>query len=112
MFFAQAAPTASTTLKTTVAQEANLIFTALGWVASAIIVGWATKKLLGWIATKFDQSPIVKATVTAVGKSLQVLIPAYTVFWFNHLNPGLIPDTYDKGASIAIDLLLLSLIHI
>ena len=110
MFFAQAAPTASTTLKTTVAQEANVIFTALGWVASAIIVGWATKKLLGWIATKFDQSPIVKATVTAVGKSLQVLIPAYTVFWFNHLNPGLIPDTYDKGASIAIDLLL-SLAH-
>lgn len=110
MFFAQAAPTASTTLKTTVAQEANVIFTALGWVASAIIVGWATKKLLGWIATKFDQSPIVKATVTAVGKSLQILIPAYTVFWFNHLNPGLIPDTYDKGASIAIDLLL-SLAH-
>jgi MscS family membrane protein len=106
MFLAQATTPSTTSLKTSVAQEANLVLGALGWVVGAIVVGWATKRILGWLASKFDESPIVKAAVAAVGKSLQVLIPAYTVFWFNHLNPGLIPDAYDKSANIAIDLLL------
>ena len=110
MLLAQATPTASPALKATAAQEANLILGALGWIAAAVLVGWIAKRLLGWVATKFDASPIAQAAVTAIGKSLQVLIPAYTVFWFNQLNPGLIPDAYDKGAGIAIELLL-SLAH-
>ncbi|MEY4272363.1 MAG: hypothetical protein RL250_1229 [Verrucomicrobiota bacterium] len=110
MLLAQTATTSTTPLKASVGQEANLVLGALGWVVGAILVGWATKRLLGWLAAKFDQSPIIEAAIAAVGKSLQVLIPAYTVFWFNHLNPGLIPDAYDKGVGIAIDLLL-SLAH-
>lgn len=110
MLLAQTATPSTTSLKATVAQEANLVLGALGWIVGAILVGWATKRLLGWLAAKFDQSPIIEAAVAAVGKSLQVLIPAYTVFWFNHLNPGLIPDAYDKGVGIAIDLIL-SLAH-
>ena len=110
MLLAQTATTSTTPLKASVGQEANLVLGALGWVVGAILVGWATKRLLGWLAAKFDQSPIIEAAIAAVGKSLQVLIPAYTVFWFNHLNPGLIPDAYDKGVGIAIDLIL-SLAH-
>lgn len=110
MLLAQTATPSTTSLKASVGQEANLVLGALGWVVGAILVGWATKRLLGWLAAKFDQSPIIEAAIAAVGKSLQVLIPAYTVFWFNHLNPGLIPDAYDKGVGIAIDLLL-SLAH-
>ena len=110
MLLAQTSPTAAPALKATVAQEANLILGALGWIAAAVLVGWVAKRLLGWIATKFESSPIARAAVAAVGKSLQVLIPAYTIFWFNHLNPGLIPDNYDKAASIAIELIL-SLAH-
>jgi len=102
--------TTTTPLKATAAQEANLVLGALGWVVGAVIVGWAAKRFLGWLASKFDESPIVKAAIAAVGKSLQVLIPAYTIFWFNHLNPGLIPDAYDRGVGIAIELLL-SLAH-
>lgn len=110
MLLAQAAPSASPALKATVAQEANLIAGALGWIAAAVLVGWVTKRVLGWIATKFDASPIAQAAVAAIGKSLQVLIPAYTIFWYNHFNPGLIPDSYDKAANIAIELIL-SLAH-
>jgi len=106
MLLAQTATPSTTSLKASVAQEANLVLGALGWVVGAIVVGWAAKRVLGWLAAKFEQSPIVEAAIAAVGKSLQVLIPAYTVFWFNHLNPGLIPDAYDKSANIAIDLLL------
>jgi MscS family membrane protein len=102
---AQASPA-----KVSLAQETNLILGALGWVAGAVIVGWVTKRVLGWIASRLDESPIARAAVAAVGKSLQVLTPAYTVFCFNHLNPGLIPDAYDQSATIAIALLL-SLAH-
>ncbi len=110
MLLAQATPTASPALKTAVGQEANLLIGALGWIAAAVLAGWVAKRFLGWIASKFDASPIAQAAVAAIGKSLQVLIPAYTVFWFNHLNPGLIPDNYDKAAAIAIELIL-SLAH-
>ena len=110
MLLAQATPATSPALKSTVGQEANLLIGALGWIAAAVLAGWVAKRLLGWIATKFDASPIAQAAVAAVGKSLQVLIPAYTIFWFNDLNPGLIPDSYDKNAAIAIELIL-SLAH-
>ena len=48
MLLAQAAPSASPALKATVAQEANLIAGALGWIAAAVLVGWVTKRVLGW----------------------------------------------------------------
>jgi len=104
MFLAQTA--SGRTLTETVVKDANLITGALGWIALAVIVGWASKRLLGWLSEKFTNSPIAEATIAAIGKALQVLIPVYAVWLIQENNPALIPSDYDATAKLVITLML------
>ena len=57
----------------------DLILHNLGYIALAFIIGWVAKKILGWAATKFEQSPIAEAAIAAIGKALPTLLPAYAL---------------------------------
>jgi MscS family membrane protein len=97
---------ATHTLTETVVKDANVVVGALGWIALAVIVGWASKRALGWLAEKFTNSPIAEAAIAAVGRALQVLVPVYAVWLIQENNPTLIPTDYDATAKIVITLLL------
>jgi len=102
MFLAQVAPTAAPTAAPAAVNTANkfyiigdldavkpdvppswtdVILHNLGYIALAFVIGWVAKKALGWVATKFDNSPIVEAGVAAVGKALPALLPAYALLF-------------------------------
>ena len=87
----------------------QILIDSAGLLTLALSAGWAIKKALGWLAEKMGQKPIVQATVTALGKSTQILLPAYT-FWLlldhnlQHLSEGkrlLAITTYTLILSIA-----------
>ena len=90
--------------------DLNLVALALTWIVGAAAIGWASKRLLSWISGLFRKSPVTEALIAAVGRSLQFLIPAYTLFFFQDRNPGLVPAHYDALADKGIELLL-SLAH-
>lgn len=73
-------PLAAPTNTTALANFEEILLNSAGLIALAIITGWAAKKILGWLGNKLTKSPIAKALITAAGKSLQVIIPAYTVW--------------------------------
>lgn len=107
MLIAQAAgQPASSRLSETVVKDANLIAVALGWIALAVAVGWVSKRVLGWLSCKFTNSPIAQASIAAVGKALQILIPVYAVWLIQENTPALIPSDYDATAKLAITLLM------
>jgi MscS family membrane protein len=108
MLLAQAAstPHPASSLKDIIVKDANLVAGALGWIALAVVVGWATKKILGWLSAKFTNSPIAGATIKSTGKSLQVLTPAYAIWLINESNAALFPDFYDAPIKLVISLLL------
>ena len=99
-------PPATHGFNATVVKDANLIIHALGYVALAIFLGWAAKKVLGWFSSKHTSSPIAEAIIRASGKSLQFILPIYTLWFFIESNPGLIPQPYDSNAQTIITLLL------
>ena len=90
--------------------DTNLIAMALAYIVAGAAVGWASKRVLGWISGLFRRSPVIEALIAAVGRSLQYLIPAYTLFFYEDRNPGLIPAQYEVIAGRAIELLV-SLAH-
>lgn len=90
--------------------DLNLVALALTWVVGAFAVGWTSKRLLGWASGLFRRSPVTEALIAAVGRSLQYLIPAYTLYFFQGRNPGLVPAEYDAFANRGIELVL-SLAH-
>jgi len=59
----------------------NIVIHAVGFIAVAYLVGWVANKLMKWISTKFGASPIAEAAVAALGKSLPVILPAYTLLF-------------------------------
>jgi MscS family membrane protein len=59
----------------------KIIIHAIGFIAVAYIIGWVASKLMRWISTKFGTSPIAEATVSALGKSLPYILPAYTLLF-------------------------------
>jgi len=59
----------------------NIVIHSVGYIAIAFLVGWVAKKILRWTADKFNASPIIKATVAAVGKALPTILPAYTILY-------------------------------
>jgi len=59
----------------------NIIIHAVGYVAVAYLAGWAAKKIMRWISTKFGDSPIAEATVAGIGKALPFILPAYTLLF-------------------------------
>ena len=87
--------------------DLGLPTTALLYLAAAAVAGWASKRLLGLLSGAFGGSPVIGAFVAAVGRSLQYLIPAYTVFFFKAR--WLTPEEYHL-ADKAVELLL-SLSH-
>lgn len=88
----------------------EILFNSAGLIALAIITGWAAKKILGWLGSKLTKSLIAKALVTATGKSLQVILPAYTIWILvdnNMTHIAVNKQEYFKTATS----LLLSLAH-
>jgi small-conductance mechanosensitive channel len=59
----------------------SILTNAAGYVALAYLSGWVASLLMRWIATKFGQSPIIGATVAALGKSLPLILPAYSLLF-------------------------------
>jgi len=57
----------------------DVLVNSIGLLALALAIGWVIKKFLGWLAQRMSQSPIAQAVVTAIGKSVQFLLPAYTL---------------------------------
>ncbi len=90
--------------------DPNLIAMALAYIVGAAAVGWASKRVLSWASGLFRKSPVTEALIASVGRSLQYLIPAYTLFFYQGRNPGLVPADYDALANKGIELLL-SLAH-
>jgi MscS family membrane protein len=66
----------------TIQGDFTLIKEAALWIGVALVAGWLSKKFLAWIAPKFPASPIAQAAIHSAGKALQLLIPAYTLFFF------------------------------
>jgi MscS family membrane protein len=73
-------PLPTPTNATALANLEDILFNPAVLIALAFITGWAVKKILNWLGNKLTRSPIAKAIITAAGKSLQVLLPAYTVW--------------------------------
>ncbi|MFM7208394.1 MAG: mechanosensitive ion channel family protein [Verrucomicrobiota bacterium] len=90
--------------------DTNLVAMALAYIVAGAAVGWASKRILRWISGLFRRSPVIEALIAAVGRSLQYLIPAYTLFFYEARNPGLIPAQHEVLAGRAIELLV-SLAH-
>ena len=59
----------------------SIIIHAIGFIAVAYLAGWAAKKIMRWISTKFGDSPIAEATVAGIGKALPFILPAYTLLF-------------------------------
>lgn len=59
----------------------SILTNAAGYIALAYLSGWVASLLMRWIATKFGQSPITGATVAALGKSLPLILPAYSLLF-------------------------------
>jgi MscS family membrane protein len=59
---------------------------AAGYIALAYFTGWLASLILRWISTKFGQSPIAEAGVAAVGKSLPLILPAYSLLFLIKAN--------------------------
>jgi MscS family membrane protein len=59
----------------------DVILHNLGYIALAFVIGWVAKKVLGWAASKFENSPVAQAAVAAVGKALPALLPAYALLF-------------------------------
>ncbi len=62
-----------------VAEIKDIIYNSVKYLLVALAVGWVLKRALGWLAQRMSQSPVAQAVVTAIGKSSQILIPAYTL---------------------------------
>lgn len=99
MLLAQAAPTADPAankffiigdLDAVKAAPANewlsLLVENLGWIALAYVCGWLAQKALGWASSRFTASPVAQATVSAVGKALPTLLPAYALLFIIRFN--------------------------
>lgn len=103
-------PLQTPTNTTVIANLEDILFNSAGLLALALITGWAVKKILGWLGGKLTDSPIAKAIITAAGKSLQVILPAYTIWLLIDHNMSHIPvgkqDLVKTGLS-----LLLSIAH-
>jgi len=69
-------------LEKTIGVDFTLLKEAALWIGVALVAGWLSKKVLGWIAPNFKESPIAQAAIRSTGKALQLLIPAYTLFFF------------------------------
>jgi len=103
-------PVPTTTSPTALANIEDILFNSAGLIALAIITGWAAKKILGWLGNKLTDSPIAKALITAAGKSLQVILPAYTIWLLIDHNMGHIPVAKQDLVKTSVSLLL-SLAH-
>ena len=103
-------PLTTPTNTTALANIEEILYNSAGLIALAVITGWAAKKILGWLGSKLTDSPIAKALITAAGKSLQVILPAYTIWLLVDHNMAHISaskqDYFKTGTS-----LLLSLAH-
>ena len=73
-------PLSTPVTPTALANLEDILYNSAGLIALAFISGWAVKKILGWLGNKLTDSPIAKALITAAGKSLQVILPAYTIW--------------------------------
>ncbi len=62
-----------------VAEIKDIIYNSVNYLLVALAVGWVLKRALGWLAQRMSQSPVAQAMVAAMGKSSQILIPAYTL---------------------------------
>ena len=103
-------PLPTPTNTTALANLEDILFNSAGLIALAFISGWAVKKILGWLGNKLTGSPIAKAIITAAGKSLQVLLPAYTVWLLVDHNMVHISVSKQEYFKIGTSLLL-SLAH-
>ena len=54
---------------------------AIGYVALAFLAGWVAEKVLRWVSTRFGESPVAEAAVAGLGKSLRLILPAYTLLF-------------------------------
>ncbi len=62
--------------------DTRLLFWAGVCVGIALVAGWVTQQILGWISHKCGQSPIAQAAIKSAGQALLVLTPAYTIYFF------------------------------
>jgi MscS family membrane protein len=91
---------------TVIANIEDILFNSAGLIALALISGWAIKKILSWLGGKLTESPIAKALITAAGKSLQVILPAYTLWLLVDHNMSHIPVGKQEMIKTGVSLLL------
>ena len=103
-------PIPATTSPTTLSNIEDILFNSAGLIALAVMTGWAAKKILGWLGNKLTDSPIAKALITVAGKSLQVILPAYTIWLLVDHNMAHIPVGKQELVKTGVSLLL-SLAH-
>lgn len=99
-------PIQTATNTTVISNLEDILFNSAGLLALALITGWVMKKLLGWLGGKLTESPIAKAIITAGGKSLQVILPAYTIWLLIDHNLGYIPVSKQELIKTFVGLLL------
>lgn len=87
-----------------------ILVDSIGLLALALAIGWVLKKALGWLAQRMSQSPIAQAAVTALGKSSQFLLPAYTFYLLLDHNMQHFPES-KQAVVITTYTLLLSIAH-
>ena len=88
----------------------EILFNSGGLLSLAFLIGWLSKRLFGWLGQKLNQSPITEALITAIGKSLQILTPAYTIWLLLDQNITHFPAS-KQGVVVTFYTLLLSIAH-
>ena len=84
---------------------------ALAYVAVAYLAGWVADRILRWVAAQFANSPIAQATISAVGKALPLILPAYTLLYLIKANKFHLASIDWLNFAVTSGLFLCSIAH-